>query len=79
MTNVAEPHFAQERHVVAMTGAEYIGLAHTKSHLRTAPRSVQERFGRALTELLASRGVAPTDVIEVPYIVDCWTAERNEA
>ena len=74
-----EPEFVQVPHVVGMTGAEYIGLAQTKSHLRTAPADLQERYGIAFAAMLASNGVGPSDRIDVPYIVDCWIAKRREA
>ena len=74
----AEPEFAQVPHVVAMTGAEYVGLARTKSHLRTAPADVQERYGRAFAAMLAEHGIGPSSRIEVPYMVDCWIAGRRD-
>jgi SAM-dependent methyltransferase len=74
-----EPEFIQVPHVVGMSGAEYIGLARTKSHLRTAPADLQERYGRAFAAMLASHGVGPSDRIGVPYVVDCWIAKRSTA
>jgi SAM-dependent methyltransferase len=74
-----EPEFIQVPHVVGMSGAEYIGLARTKSHLRTAPAELQERYGRDFAAMLADHGVGPADRIEVPYVVDCWIARRSEA
>jgi hypothetical protein len=74
-----EPEFIQVPHMVGMTGAEYIGLAQTKSHLRTAPAELQERYGRAFSAMLASQGIGPADPIEVPYVVDCWIAKRSKA
>lgn len=74
-----EPEFAQVPHVIGMNGAEYVGLAQTKSHLRTAPAELQERYGKAFTAMLASHGIGPADPIEVPYVVDCWIAKRREA
>jgi len=73
-----EPEFVQVPHLVTMTGAEYVGLAHTKSHLRTAPEGLQRRFGRAFEAMLVAHGVGPTDQIDVPYLVDCWIAKRSE-
>jgi SAM-dependent methyltransferase len=75
----AEPEFHQVAHVVAMSGADYVGLAHTKSHLRTAPAELQERYGRAFAEMMAGLGIGPADRIDVPYVVDCWIARRREA
>lgn len=74
-----EPEFVQLSHVRVMTGEEYVGLANTKSHLRTAPPEVQERYERAFREMLASHGIGPGDEIDVPYVVDCWIATRNAA
>lgn len=74
-----EPEFVQVPHVVRMTGADYLGLAFTKSHLRTAPAELQERYHGAFGAMLERNGVRPTDTIEVPYIVDCWIAKRREA
>jgi SAM-dependent methyltransferase len=71
-----EPDFVQVPHVVPMTGAEYEGLAFTKSHLRTAPAELQERYRSAFRAMLASHGIAPDDRIDVPYVVDCWIARR---
>jgi hypothetical protein len=62
-----------------MSGADYLGLAFTKSHLRTAPAELQVRYRRAFTEMLERNGIGPTDTVEVSYIVDCWIATRSEA
>ena len=72
-----EPSFIQVPHQVPMTGAEYLGFARTKSHLRTAPPELQERYLRAFDDMLRAHGVGPTDGIEVPFIVDCWLARRT--
>jgi hypothetical protein len=74
-----EPEFVQVPHTVRMTGAEYLGLARTKSHLRTAPQELQDRYLRAFEQMLASQGIGPADRIEVTYIVDCWIAKRRAA
>ena len=74
-----DPEFVQVRHTVPMTGAEYVGLARTKSHLRTAPQELQDRYVRAFEDMLASHGIGASDRIEVPYIVDCWIARRRAA
>jgi SAM-dependent methyltransferase len=74
-----EPEFVQVPHTVSMTGAEYLGLAQTKSHLRTAPQELQDRYLRAFEQTLASHGISPEDRIEVAYIVDCWIAKRRAA
>ena len=71
-----EPEFVQVPHVVPMTGADYLGLAYTKSHLRTAPAELQERYRSAFGDMLAGHGIAPGDRTEVPYVVDCWIARR---
>jgi SAM-dependent methyltransferase len=73
-----EPEFIQIPHVVGMTGAGYVGLARTKSHLRTAPAPLQKRFIRAFRAMLAANGIGPSDEIEVPYFVDCWIARRRD-
>lgn len=73
-----EPEFAQVSHVVAMTGADYVGLARTKSHLRTAPPQIQDAFGKDFTAMLESHGIGASDHIEVPYVVDCWIAKRRD-
>ena len=72
-----EPEFVQVHHVRSMTGEEYAGLARTKSHLRTAPPEVQERYVRAFGEMLASHGIGAADRFDVPYVVDCWIATRS--
>ena len=72
-----DPVFVQVRHTVPMRGADYLGLAYTKSHLRTAPADVQERYRAAFTSMLESHDVAPETPIEVPYVVDCWIARRK--
>ena len=72
-----EPDFVQVSHVVHMTGADYVGLAHTKSHLRTAPAELQDRYLSAFTAMLAGHGIGGTDRIEVPYVVECWIARRR--
>jgi hypothetical protein len=74
-----EAEFVQVPHVVRMTGADYIGLAYTKSHLRTAPVELQERYRSAFAAMLAGHGIAADDQIEVPYVVDCWIARRSRA
>lgn len=73
-----EPEFHQVRHVVPMSGAEYLGLAYTKSHLRTAPVELQERYRGAFEAMLARHGVGQDDRIEVPYVTDCWIAKRRD-
>jgi len=60
-----------------MTGAQYVGLEHTKSHVRTAPAEVRTGFGRALQGLMTRHGIGPDDRLEVPYVVDCWLARRT--
>lgn len=72
-----EAEFVQVPHLVPMTGAEYLGFARTKSHLRTAPAELQERYVRAFDDMLRAHGVGPATGIEVPFIVDCWLARRN--
>jgi SAM-dependent methyltransferase len=72
-----EATFIQVPHQVPMTGAEYVGFARTKSHLRTAPSELQERYLRAFDDMLRAHGVGPMDRIEVPFIVDCWLARRT--
>lgn len=72
-----EPEFVQVPHVVPMTGAEYVGLAYTKSHLRTAPADLQERYRSAFEAMLAGHGIGASAQIEVPYVVDCWIARRR--
>ena len=72
-----EPAFVQVRHTIPMRGADYVGLAYTKSHLRTAPADVQKRYRAAFTAMLEAEDVTPETPIEVPYVVDCWIARRN--
>lgn len=72
-----EPTFVQVSHVVPMRGEEYVGLAYTKSHLRTAPADVQARYRSAFEAMLADHGIGAKDVVEVPYVIDCWIARRN--
>jgi SAM-dependent methyltransferase len=72
-----EPEFVQVPHVLPSTGAAYLGLEYTKSHLRTAPTELQERYRTAFEAMLAGHGVRPGDRIEVPYVVDCWIARRK--
>lgn len=74
-----EPQFVQVPHTVAMTGADYIGLAKTKSHLLTAPAELQEHYGLAFKKMLAHHGLGPSDPLKVPYVVDCWIAKRRES
>jgi SAM-dependent methyltransferase len=72
-----EPRFEQVPHPVPMTGREFIGLAFTTSHVRTAPEQTQRRFRRALEALLRGHGIGPDDGLTVPYVIDCWTARRR--
>lgn len=74
-----EPEFVQVPHVLTTTGADYVGLAHTKSHLRTAPDDLQRQYGRAFEAMLVAHGIGPTDQFEIPYLVDCWIARRSKA
>ena len=74
-----EPAFVQLPYVRHMTGAQYLGLVRTKSHLRTAPPDIQERFSGAFEAMLASHGVGPAARVDVPYVVDCWIARRTDA
>jgi SAM-dependent methyltransferase len=73
-----EPEFVEVPHVVPMSGADYVGLAYTKSHLRTAPADVQKRYGVAFRAMLEEHGVGPADRLDVPYVVDCWIARRRD-
>jgi SAM-dependent methyltransferase len=73
-----EPEFVQVHHTVPMSGADYLGLARTKSHLRTAPQDLQDRYVRAFESMLASHGIGAADRIEVAYVVDCWIAKRRD-
>jgi SAM-dependent methyltransferase len=72
-----EPSFIQVPHQVPMTGADYLGFARTKSHLRTAPADLQKRFLRAFGDMLREHGIGPADRIDVPFIVDSWLARRS--
>ena len=74
-----EPEFVQVRHEVTMSGSDYIGLAYTKSHLRTAPVEIQDGYRSAFAAMLATHGIGPENRIEVPYVVDCWIARRTDA
>lgn len=74
-----EPQFVQVPHSVPMTGADYLGLAKTKSHLRTAPPELQKRYVGAFEEMLASHGIGSSDPMVAPYVVDCWIAKRRAA
>jgi SAM-dependent methyltransferase len=73
-----EPEFVQASHVVVMTGAGYLELARTKSHLRTAPPPIQDAFVRDFTAMLEGHGIGASDQVEVPYVVDCWIAKRRD-
>lgn len=72
-----EPTFEQVRHEVAMTGEEFIGLAFTKSRVRTADPSVQDRFRTELETVLRRHGIERTTRFGVPYVIDCWMARRR--
>jgi SAM-dependent methyltransferase len=72
-----EPEFVEVPHIVPMSGADYVGLAYTKSHLRTAPPDVQERYGVAFRAMLEEHSVGSADRLDVPYVVDCWIAMRK--
>ena len=72
-----EPEFVEVPHIVPMSGADYVGLAYTKSHLRTAPAEVQGRYGVAFRAMLEEHGVGSADRLDVPYVVDCWIARRK--
>ena len=74
-----EPEFHQVPHVVQMSGSDYLGLAYTKSHLRTAPAELQERYRDSFLDMLAANGIEPEHRVQVPYIVDCWIARRSHA
>jgi SAM-dependent methyltransferase len=74
-----EPEFHQVRHVVPMSGSDYLGLAYTKSHLRTAPAELQERYRDSFIEMMTMNGVDLDDRLDIPYVVDCWIARRSAA
>jgi len=73
-----EPEFSQVPHVVRMTGASYLGWAQTKSHFRAADAEVQARFAEEFRTLSAAQGIGLTDVVEVPFTIDCWMTERSD-
>ena len=72
-----EPAFFQVRHVVPMAPGEFIGLAFTASYVQALEPATQEEFARELAALV-DRHAAERPTLEVPYIVDCWTAGRND-
>ena len=72
-----EPEFHRVTHVVPMSGADYVGLAYTKSHLRTAPAELQKRYRAAFSAMLARHGICPDDTFDVPYVTECWIARRS--
>jgi hypothetical protein len=74
-----EPRFIQLQHSVPMTGASYLGWTRTKSHLRTAPDDLQQRFVSDFERMLRAHGVGSDDRVDVPFVVDCWIAPRNDA
>jgi ubiquinone/menaquinone biosynthesis C-methylase UbiE len=72
-----EPMYVRVPHAISMTGADYVGLAYTKSHLRTAPADIQAAFRDAFTSMLRAEGIGATDRIVIPYVTDCWIARRS--
>ena len=72
-----EPTFEQVRHEAAMTGEDFLGLALTKSRVRTADPSVQDRFRTELETVLRRHGIERTTRFGVPYVIDCWIARRR--
>lgn len=74
----AEPEVFQVRHVERMRPGEFIGLAFTASYVQALDEATGTRFGDELAALV-DRHSTEGATLEVPYIVDCWTAGRNEA
>lgn len=74
----AEPEFFQVRHVERMRPGEFIGLAFTASYVQALDEATRTRFGDELAALV-DRHAAEGSTLEVPYIVDCWTAGRKDA
>lgn len=77
-TAFGEPEFFQVRHAVLMAPREFIGLAFTASYVQALDEATRTRFAEELAELV-ERHAAMGATLEVPYIVDCWAAGRNEA
>lgn len=72
-----EPAFFQVRHVEPMAAGAFIGLAFTASYVQALEPAPREEFARELAALVDRHSAGPA--LEVPYIVDCWTARRNDA
>ena len=74
----APSEFFQVPHARRMRRDEFIGLVFTASYVRTRPESVQDAL-RADVVALLDRHAPGGAAIEVPYLVDCEIARRNEA
>jgi SAM-dependent methyltransferase len=72
----APSEFFQVRHSVSMTSDEFLGLVFTASYVRMQAAARQGRIRRAVEDLLARH--APAGVVEVPYVVDCEIARRED-
>ena len=68
--------FFQVRHTRRMAPEDFIGLVFTASYIRTRDEAAQQRLARDVRALLDRHapGGAPVDV---PYVVDCEIARRN--
>jgi SAM-dependent methyltransferase len=71
-----EPDFIQVRHVVPMAPSAFIGLAFTASYVRALAPDALQRFRVDLEELVAEHA-PPSELIEIPYVVDCEIARRR--
>ena len=71
-----EPEFVQVRHVVPMAPAAFIGLTFTASYVRALAPDALQRFRADLEELVADHA-PPSELIEIPYVVDCEIARRR--
>lgn len=78
VSGFGEPEFFQVRHTVLMTPGEFIGLAFTASYVQALDEATRSGFGDELAELV-DRHAGDKSTLEVPYIVDCWTAGRKDA
>jgi hypothetical protein len=62
--------------VVPMAPPAFIGLAFTSSYVRALAPDALQRFRVDLEELVAEHA-PPSELIEIPYVVDCETARRR--
>lgn len=66
------------RHGMAMSSEDFVRLALNAPYVRALTQVTQTEFRKEVEELLASHGCAAGDSFTLPYLINCWVAQRDQ-